>query len=90
MRFLVLDLALVAGVDMSAAEAFVRVQRVLAARRVILCFAGVQEDAPIGRALASVGLLETEGVEVFETLNDAMECECFFGSGVVLELIWVG
>ena len=74
-RFLVLDLSLVAGVDMSAAEAFVRVQRFLAAKQVILVFCGFDAEAPIGRALRSVDLLETDGVELFSTFNDALECE---------------
>jgi sulfate permease, SulP family len=72
-RFVVLDLALVAGVDMSAAEAFVRVQRVLAERGVILCFAGASRGGPVGKAIESVGLLEMPGVEMFESVNEAME-----------------
>ena len=75
-RFVLLDLALVAGVDMSAAEAFVRVQRFLAARHVVLVFCGFSDDSPIGRALRSVGLLELDGVELFSTFNDALECVC--------------
>ena len=74
-RFVVLDLALVAGVDMSAAEAFVRIQRLLAAQRVVLVFCGFAPETPIGRALRSVDLLEMEGVELFATFNDALECE---------------
>jgi hypothetical protein len=63
---------------MSAAEAFVRVQRLLAARRVVLCFCGADVAGPVWRALESVGLFETEGVETFARLNDAMECELSF------------
>jgi SulP family sulfate permease len=70
-RFVLLDLALVPGVDMSAAEAFVRVQRVLAGRDVGLCFVGCNKD--VERAVASVGLLETPGVEVFADGNEGME-----------------
>ncbi|KAH9943577.1 sulfate transporter family-domain-containing protein [Amylocystis lapponica] len=73
LRFLVLDLALVAGVDMSAAEAFVRVQRILAARRVVLVFCGFAVESSVGKALTNVGLLEMEGVELFSVLNDALE-----------------
>ena len=76
-RFLVLDLALVAGVDMSAAEAFVRIQRLLAVQRVVLVFCGFAPETPIGRALRSVDLLEMEGVELFATFNDALECESY-------------
>ncbi|KAJ6491582.1 sulfate transporter family-domain-containing protein [Mycena vulgaris] len=58
-RFLVLDLSLVGGVDMSSAEAFVRVQRLLSAKYVTL--------------LESVDVLFADGVELFSTFNDAME-----------------
>ena len=74
-RFLILDLALVAGVDMSAAEAFVRVQRILAARRVVLVFCGFSLESSVGRSLRNVDLLEMDGVELFATFNDALECE---------------
>lgn len=74
-RFLILDLSPVAGVDMSAAEAFVRVQRVLAARRVVLVFCGFSLESNIGRSLRNVDLLEMDGVELFATFNDALECE---------------
>jgi SulP family sulfate permease len=82
LRFLVLDLALVPGVDMSAAEALVRVQRVLASRGVGLCIAGVY-DMGISRALASVGLYEAPGVERFETVNEALECAYNHKAGVL-------
>ncbi|KAI0077979.1 hypothetical protein K474DRAFT_1594928 [Panus rudis PR-1116 ss-1] len=72
-RFLVLDLSLAAGVDMSAAEAFVRVQRLLAGKRVTLVLCGFTIDSPVGRALASVELLDMDGVEVFSTYADALE-----------------
>ncbi|OSC98639.1 hypothetical protein PYCCODRAFT_1374821 [Trametes coccinea BRFM310] len=72
-RFLVLDLALVAGVDMSAAEAFVRVQRLLAGKKVVLVLCGFTVDSSVGRALNNVGLLEMDGVELFETFSDAVE-----------------
>lgn len=73
-RFVVVDFSLVAGVDLSAAEAFVRVQRLLAAKGVVLVFCGVSR-AEVGKALRCVGVLEQPYVELFETLNDAMECE---------------
>lgn len=75
MRFLILDIALVPGVDMSAAEAFVRVQRLLNGKQIILVISGLELDSPIEHALASVGLLVMEGVEVFSTYSDALECE---------------
>jgi SulP family sulfate permease len=73
LRFLVVDCALVAGVDMSAAEAFVRVRRLLHARGVVLVFCALGAG-DVARALESVGLFALEDVELFETLNDAMEC----------------
>lgn len=72
-RFLLLDFALVAGVDMSAAEAFVRIQRMLGARGVSLVLCGLTVESPVGRALESVDLLSSSGVEVFSTFNDALE-----------------
>ncbi|KAA1470874.1 hypothetical protein DENSPDRAFT_775282 [Dentipellis sp. KUC8613] len=74
-QFLVVDFSLVAGVDLSAAEAFVRIQRMLAARRIVLVFCGITKagDGNVARALQSVGLLDTDGVEVFENMNDAVE-----------------
>lgn len=74
-RFFILDLSLVAGVDMSAAEAFVRIQRLLSSKNVVLVFCGFSDVSPIGRALRSVGLLEMDGVELFSTFNDALECK---------------
>jgi len=72
-RFLVLDLALVVGVDMSAAEAFVRVQRLLATNRIVLVLCGFSVESPVGNALKSVDLLEMEGVEVFADFTEALE-----------------
>ena len=72
-RFLIVDLALVAGVDMSAAEAFVRVQRLLSSRKVVMVLCGFNVDSPVGHALRNVGLLDLDGVELFATFNDAME-----------------
>lgn len=73
-RFVIVDLTLVAGVDMSSAEAFVRVQRLLAAKGVVLVFCGVTIKSSVAKALASCGILEEPQVELFETLNDALEC----------------
>jgi sulfate permease, SulP family len=74
-RFLVLDLSHVAGVDMSSAEAFVRVQRLLAAKYVTLVFCGFSANSSVGQALQSVGVLGAEKVELFSTFSDAMECK---------------
>jgi SulP family sulfate permease len=72
-RFLIVDLTLVGGVDMSSAEAFVRVQRLLVAKNVVLVFCGFTAESAIGKALQSVGVLGEEFVELFATFNDAME-----------------
>jgi len=72
-RFLVVDLSLVLGVDLSAAEAFVRLQRLLAIKSVTLVLCGFQQDSPIRRALESVDLFEGTNVEVFSDINEAIE-----------------
>lgn len=73
-RFLVLDLTLVAGVDMSSAEALVRVHRLMAPRDITIVFCGFEMESSIGNALRCVGLFEMEKVEVFGAFNEAMEC----------------
>jgi SulP family sulfate permease len=62
---------------MSSAEAFVRVQRLLAVKRVTLILCGVTAASPVGKALQQVDLWADRGtgVEVFGTLNEALECE---------------
>lgn len=59
---------------MSSAEAFVRVQRLLVAKNVVLVFCGFTVESAVGKALQNVGILEEESVELFLTFNDAMEC----------------
>ena len=59
---------------MSSAEAFVRIHRLLAAKCVRLVFCGFQIDSPVGKALRSVDVLGADGVELFSTFNDAIEC----------------
>ena len=72
-RFLLLDFSLVPGVDLSAAEAFVRVQRSLASKGVTLVLCGFAMDSPIALALQSVELFEGQNVEVFSDINQAIE-----------------
>ncbi|KAI6127650.1 sulfate transporter family-domain-containing protein [Pisolithus croceorrhizus] len=72
-RFIIVDLTLVPGVDMSSAEAFVRVQRLLSAKGVLLVFCGAESESGVGKALANSRILEEKGVEIFESLNDALE-----------------
>ncbi|CEQ42126.1 SPOSA6832_03922 [Sporobolomyces salmonicolor] len=81
-RFLVLDFSMASGVDFSAAEAFVRMQRLLDERGVQLVLCGCPVDSSVGVALRSVDLWtdgSDEKVVVLENLNDALEhCENAF------------
>ena len=72
-RFLVLDFSLVPGVDLSASEAFVRVQRLLVSKSVTLVLCGFAMNSPVGLALQSVGLFEGQNVEMFLDINQALE-----------------
>jgi SulP family sulfate permease len=75
-RFLIIDFYRVAGLDFSSAEAFVRIQRLLAAKDVLLVLTGVDPHSHVGTALRAVDLwADQEGtrVEVFGSLNDALE-----------------
>lgn len=76
-RFLVLDLTRVNGLDFSAAEAFTRLNRILWKRRVHMIISGIDVEGEVGISLQNVGLFEKENeVEIFETLNAALEyCE---------------
>jgi len=58
---------------MSSAECFVRIQRLLYDKGISLVFCGIQADSSVGKALSSVDVLGAQGVELFSTLNDAME-----------------
>lgn len=79
-RFIIMDFSLVTGIDFSAAEALVRVKRVLAANDVCLVVAGVAANSEIGQALQSVGLWGGTRLDVYvqnaRTAQQAMEwCE---------------
>ena len=76
-RFLILDLYNVDGVDFSAAEAFTRVNRILKAKNVKLTVCGISLDGETGRSLRNVGLFDEEDdVQYFPSLNSALEfCE---------------
>ena len=76
-RFLVLDLYNVDGVDYSATEAFTRIRRLLGEDNVHLIICGITMDGDIGKGLRNAGLFDTaDGVIYFETLNSALEdCE---------------
>ena len=80
-RFLVLDLKLVQGIDFSASEAFVRLKRLLKAKDVYLVLCNVDLDTEIGHALWKAGMMHTEeeagnNLQCFAILNEALEwCE---------------
>lgn len=75
-RFLVIDLHNVVGVDHSAVEAFVRIRRILEKKDVEMIVCGFDMKGDIGKALYNVGLFKT--TQYFETLNAALEyCENF-------------
>src|SRR4051794_5789631 len=77
LRFLVLDMAQINGIDYSAAEAFTRIDRLLKKRGVELVVCSLEVDVEIGQALRSVGRFEEDAdVEIFPDLNVALEhCE---------------
>lgn len=74
-RFLIVDYTLVSGVDFSAAEAFLRINRLLMAKGVLLVFCGLNPESDVGVALRSVDLWadRCDNLEVFASLNEALE-----------------
>ena len=76
-RFLVLDLYNVDGVDFSAGEAFKRTNRLLIDHGVQLVMCGLGMESDVGKSLRNVGLFEDEdGVYYSKSLNSALEyCE---------------
>lgn len=78
-KFLILDLRHVTGLDYSAGEAFSTVSRLLAAKDIVLVLSGVDLEAPLGRDLRTVGLgTSSKDTEVIfcPNLNSALEsCE---------------
>ncbi|KAI9291312.1 hypothetical protein K502DRAFT_297129 [Neoconidiobolus thromboides FSU 785] len=78
LSFLILDLTLVTGVDFSAAEAFIRIRRLLTGKKVFMILCGVTPESDVGMALHAVGIWEIQDglSQTFETLNNALEwCE---------------
>lgn len=76
-RYLVLDLYNVDGVDFSAAEAFTRINRILKIKGVELVICGITMEGEVGTSLCNVGLFnEDDGALYCESLNSALEyCE---------------
>ena len=76
-RFLVLDLFNVDGIDFSAAEAFTRINRIMGVKNVRLVICGMTLEGEVGKSLRNVGLFDEEDcVQYFFSLNSALEyCE---------------
>ena len=82
-RYLVVELTHVTGIDFSAAEAFGRMNRILHRREVKMAIAGVSLGSDIGKSLSMVGLFAESADDpavpapkVYEDLNGALEaCE---------------
>ena len=77
-RYLVLDLYNVDGIDFSAAERFGRIQRALGKQSVQFVICGVSDlDNHIGKKLRIMGLFEKDdGIKYFPSINVALEhCE---------------
>ncbi|KAH7163209.1 sulfate transporter family-domain-containing protein [Dactylonectria estremocensis] len=76
-KFLILDMWHVTGLDYSAGEAFNTISRLLNNKDVILVLSGVDTESQLGRNLRAVGL-GSDGIEVMllPNLNSALEsCE---------------
>src|SRR5699024_9577091 len=76
-KFLILDLWHVSGLDYSAGEAFNTISRLLDNKGVLLVLSGVDADSQLGRNLRAVGL-GSDKIEVtmLPNLNSALEsCE---------------
>ncbi|KAF5605303.1 sulfate transporter [Fusarium pseudoanthophilum] len=76
-KFLILDMWHVTGLDYSAGEAFNTISRLLDNKDVVLVLSGVDSETQLGRNLRAVGL-GNDGIEVMmlPNLNSALEsCE---------------
>lgn len=76
-KYLILDMGLVTGLDYSAGEAFNTISRLLDGKDILLVLSGVDAESELGRNLRSVGLGEA-GIDVvlLPDLNSALEyCE---------------
>lgn len=76
-KFLILDLYHVSGIDYSAGEAFNTVSRLLNNKGVVLVISGVDAESALGRTLRAVGLgNDVVEVALLPDLNSALEsCE---------------
>jgi sulfate permease, SulP family len=77
-KFLILDLWHVTGLDYSAGEAFNTINRLLIKKDIVLVISGADAESRLGRSLRAVGLGEDADAEVMllPNLNSALEsCE---------------
>ncbi|KAJ2906999.1 uncharacterized protein MKZ38_008567 [Zalerion maritima] len=76
-KFLILDLWHVSGLDYSAGEGFNTIARLLKRKGIVLTISGVQPDSGVGRTLRTMGVAgEQDEVLMLPTLNSALEsCE---------------
>ncbi|KAI9738634.1 MAG: hypothetical protein M1834_008139 [Cirrosporium novae-zelandiae] len=81
-RFLILDLQYVDGLDYSAAEAFEKIKRLTGDRKVDLIISGFHSETDVGKRIFQSGLFNKEDshdgqkIEAFADLNSALEfCE---------------
>jgi SulP family sulfate permease len=79
-RYLILDFLHVSGLDFSAAEAFVRMNRILWSKEIEMMITGISMTGEIAKSLTMVGLLgddeDCPPPRIFEDLNEALEaCE---------------
>ncbi|CAO3628038.1 unnamed protein product [Cunninghamella blakesleeana] len=69
-RFLILDLQLVQGLDFSAAEAFLRIRRLLIARQIFMIICNVQPKSDEEKALRKAGMWRTDDSKPLPSHNN--------------------
>ncbi|KAJ1675940.1 hypothetical protein EV182_000267 [Spiromyces aspiralis] len=78
-QFLVLDFALVTGLDFSAAEAFIRIKRLLTSKEIHMVICGASLGSGVSIAMQNAGAWSKDDdkyVQTFSNLNEALEwCE---------------
>ncbi|CAG8571542.1 8622_t:CDS:10, partial [Diversispora eburnea] len=78
-RFLIVDFSLVTGFDYSAAETFIKIQRLLQTKNVYLVICGALYNSEVGKALRVGGIWgenPKEFIQIFENFDEALEwCE---------------
>lgn len=87
-KFLIIDMNRVPGIDFSAAEGFKRLRNMVIDKGCFMLISSVDDNSVIVRALEDCGLWETEEhrqkVQLFNNLNSALEwCENRFLADVV-------